>query len=92
MALERETALLIVSPDAATIADRVAVLTDLAGFALTAGPTQTIRDLYLDTADGLLAARRLALRVRAIGDDRWITLKGPARATSWGRVEWAELE
>jgi hypothetical protein len=90
--LEREVALLIVSPDAAAVADQVADLTAVAGFALTPGPTHEMHDLSLDTPGGLLAARRLSLRIRAIDTEQVVTLKGPARATPWGGVERLEME
>jgi inorganic triphosphatase YgiF len=44
------------------------------------GPARTVSelDVYLDTADGRLAAVRWACRLRAREGRRWISLKGPA--------------
>lgn len=52
------------------------------------GPAQTFDevDIYLDTADGRLAAARWACRLRDRGDGPYVSLKGPAAAVSAGGV------
>lgn len=52
-----------------------------------------MRDIHLDTPDGQLAARRLALRVRTAGGGaRRLALKGPSVALSGGGLARSELE
>jgi inorganic triphosphatase YgiF len=51
-----------------------------------------MRDLYLDTPDKALQAKRIALRIRELRGKHWITLKGPSQPTEGGGVERLEIE
>ena len=53
---------------------------------------QLLQDHYFDTSDGKLTAKKWGLRLRRIGTDLWITLKGPSKQTEWGGRERAETE
>lgn len=52
------------------------------------GPARTFDelDIYLDTADGRLAAARWACRLRDRGDGPYVSLKGPAAVVTAGGV------
>ena len=89
---EFEAALAITSPAPLAVAAQIAGLTTVAGYRLQPREPQTIRDLHLDTPEGALNSRRLALRLRTIAGAQWMTLKGPSRHTDWGGVERLEVE
>jgi inorganic triphosphatase YgiF len=89
---EVEAALAIASPSPGEVAGQIAGLASIGGITLIPAPPQQIRDVHVDTADRALAARQLSLRLRAIGAEEWVTLKGRSRDTSWGAVERPELE
>jgi len=91
--VERETALVIVSADPDRTVRRLAALRSLGEYALVPRGVERFRDTYLDTPDGELGARRIALRIRDfLGTDRTLTtLKTPGRR--FGTVsERGELE
>lgn len=54
------------------------------------GASRRLDNRYFDTADGHLAGKRYALRVRRIGRKHWLTLKGPAdpKRSPLARGEW----
>jgi inorganic triphosphatase YgiF len=89
---ESEASLLIDAADPTPVARAVAALSTCAGYALRPRPVETLHDVYVDRADGLLATHRLGLRVRVV-DERapLVTLKGPARARGH-RLERLEVE
>jgi inorganic triphosphatase YgiF len=89
---EREAKLVITAARPDTVADAIGALTRLGDRALVAGPTVTIRDVYLDTSGGALRARRDSLRVREQDGRAFLTLKGPAREVEPGVMERDELE
>lgn len=89
---ELEAALTISADDPGRVAGEVAALSSIAGYRLRPGAPQPIHDLYLDTPQRGLLARRIALRLRTIARDRFVTVKGPPRQTAWGAVERLELE
>lgn len=90
--LEIEAALIICSENPQVVASQIAGLTSIANYLLLPLDSETIHDLYFDTPDRVLQTPRLALRVREIGESRWITLKGRSQPTDWGGVERLEIE
>jgi inorganic triphosphatase YgiF len=72
---ETEMALVIRSPRAEQIADEIARLETLGRYRLTPPRWHRLRDVYFDTPDGTLTARRLALRIRAVAGKQFVTLK-----------------
>jgi inorganic triphosphatase YgiF len=89
---EIELALLICADDPPAVADRIAALTELAGYRLAPRPTLVLRDRYFDAPDRALAARGLGLRLRDDGEALWLTLKGPAQIGEAGAARRLELE
>ncbi|HET9328071.1 MAG TPA: CYTH domain-containing protein [Candidatus Eisenbacteria bacterium] len=74
--VEREAALMVVSASPEQVIRRLAALRHLGAFELRAKGVESIHDTYLDTPDGRLAAKRIALRTRMIKDGgSLITLK-----------------
>ena len=91
--VERELALVIVSAHPGDVARRIAAERRVAGYRLIPRGARAMRDIHLDTPDGQLAARRLALRVRTAGGAaRRLTLKGPSVALSGGGLARSERE
>lgn len=78
--LEREAALLVVSRAPDRTIRRLAALRHAGEFELRPRGAETIRDTYLDTPDGRLGAKRIALRTREEGGARVVTLKAPGRS------------
>jgi inorganic triphosphatase YgiF len=94
-ATETETTLLAAGPDPRGLFARLAAQPEIAGLSLHSLGTRRLEDRYLDTAEGALRERRIALRVRGTGGDpprRLVTVKGPARVHQDGRMERRELE
>jgi hypothetical protein len=89
---ETETTLVVVADTPEDVADAVAALTELDGFALLPAPDQSIRDRYFDTSEGVLAATGTGLRIRELDDRRLLTIKGPARPGAHGGVTRTEQE
>lgn len=90
--LEREATLLICSDRPETVYQEIASLTAVGAYKLVPGKSQLLEDHYFDTPDAKLSARKWGLRLRRIGTDLWITLKGPSKQTEWGGRERAEIE
>jgi inorganic triphosphatase YgiF len=90
--LEREATLLICSDRPETVYREIASLTAIGAYKLVPGKPQLLEDYYFDTPDGKLSARKWGLRLRWIGPNLWITLKGPSKQTEWGGRERAEIE
>lgn len=89
---ELEAALIVRSHTPRRVLGHVAALTSVAGYRLQPETPQPIHDTYFDTPQRMLAAQRVALRLRTIGALRLLTLKGPSRRTEWGAAERLELE
>jgi hypothetical protein len=89
---ETEATLLIAADAPERVADAVAALTELDGFALLPTPEQSIRDWYFDTPDGALAGARTGLRVRELDAQRLLTIKGAPRPGPHGTVTRDEQE
>jgi inorganic triphosphatase YgiF len=90
--LEREATLLICSDRPEIVYQEIASLTTIGEYKLIPGEPQLLQDHYFDTSDGKLSARKWGLRLRRIGTDLWITLKGPSKQTEWGGRERVETE
>jgi inorganic triphosphatase YgiF len=90
--LEREATLLICSDRPESVYQEIASLTAIGEYKVIPGAPQLLQDHYFDTPDGKLTAKKWGLRLRRIGKDLWITLKGPSKQTEWGGRERAEIE
>lgn len=77
---------------AAGVLRQIARLRRVGNYCLAPRPAQRIGDHYLDTPTGALAAKRLALRIRDIAHQQWLTLKGPAHVTAYHAIERLEIE
>ncbi|HET7519333.1 MAG TPA: CYTH domain-containing protein [Actinomycetes bacterium] len=78
---EVEGVLLVRAGDQDAAGERVAALEAVGRFDLRARPPQRIRDTYVDTGDGALAAARVAFRVRELDGRPLLTLKSePVRS------------
>jgi inorganic triphosphatase YgiF len=77
---ETEATLVIVSDSPEQVADAVAALDELGGYALVAPREEPIHDRYLDTPGRELSARDVALRIREVDGRPLLTIKGPATA------------
>jgi inorganic triphosphatase YgiF len=89
---ELEAKVIICSENPQLVAQDIARLISIADHQLLPQGPETIHDWYFDTLEGALHAQKLALRVREIGANRWITLKGPSQQTDWGGVRRLEIE
>lgn len=89
---EVEVALVVCAADPGSVADDVAALSDIAGYAMAPQPDQVIHDLYFDFDDGRLGDRGLAFRVRNIDGHDVLTVKGPGRRTNTGAKDRLEVE
>jgi inorganic triphosphatase YgiF len=74
-AREVEGVLLVWADDQEAAGRRVAGLEAVDRFELRPRPAQRIRDVYLDTGDGALAAAKVAFRVRELDGQPLLTLK-----------------
>ena len=72
---ELEGVLLACGDDPAAVRRRLASLQGLEGFQLLPRDPEQIRDVYLDTGDGALAAAKVAFRVRELDGQPLLTLK-----------------
>jgi inorganic triphosphatase YgiF len=90
--LECEATLLICSDRPETVYQEIASLTAIGEYKLIPGEPQLLQDHYFDTPDGKLMAKKWGLRLRWIGPNLWITLKGPSKQTEWGGRERTEIE
>jgi inorganic triphosphatase YgiF len=88
---EVEGVLLVQADDQEAAGRRVAVLETVGRFELRPRPPQHIRDVYVDTGDGALAAARCAFRVRELDGRPLLTLKAAAVRTGLA-AERLELE
>lgn len=90
--MEIEAKLLIVSRNAAKLADEIAGLRRLGRYLLIPRAVEGLRDTYWDVADGQLGEQRVALRLRQIDGRTLITLKGPSGEVAGGVAARMELE
>ena len=89
--LESEAALLVVSRSPERTIRRLGALRHAGKFELRPRGVETIRDTYLDTPDGRLGAKRIALRTRETERGTLVTLKATGRARG-GVSSRSELE
>ncbi len=90
---ELELVLMIRSQDPQAVVRKLSALQELAGYLLTPGPIKTMRDVYFDTSHGMLARKKMNLRVREVNGTRWITWKRSPGLLNWRkRNERQELE
>jgi len=73
------------------LAGKIARLTSIADYRLFPQDPQTIHDIYFDRQEGELQTKKLALRIREVGETHWIALKGPSQPTDVG-VRRLEIE
>ena len=78
---EVEGVLLVRADDQEAAGRRVAALEAVDRFDLRPRPPQRIRDVYVDTGDGALAAARVAFRVRELDGRPLLTLKSAPMRT-----------
>src|SRR5271157_661756 len=90
--LESEATLLICSDRPETVYQEIASLAAIGAYKLILGEPQLLQDHYFDTPDAKLRTKKWGLRLRRIGTDLWITLKGPSKQTEWGGRERVETE
>lgn len=89
--LEIEGALLVMDEDPASVADEIAALREAGGRELVPRPDQDIRDVYFDSAERQLSAKRIALRLREVDGTTFLTLKF-GRSRSLGVTSRTEIE
>lgn len=90
---EIESALVLSVARPAAAVRRMVELRSLGDYVLKPRADQRIDDDYLDTEDGRLSAKRIALRIRRLNGAPRLTLKGPTRRRSGpasGRLELEE--
>jgi inorganic triphosphatase YgiF len=88
---EIEAKLLITAQDPSAFLKRIARETSILNYQLIKYGRKHIRDIYLDTAAFALKNQRLALRLRKMNNDYFLTLKGKTKISDWG-VERLEVE
>lgn len=89
---EVEATLVIRSPRPERTARKIAGLESVAGRSLEPRSPLCVRDVYLDAPDGRMKAVGAALRLRHVGTDRRIAVKGPGRPLDGAGVDRLELE
>ncbi len=92
IAVEREATLVIVSDVPEVVYREIASLTAVGAYELLPEEPQILEDYYFDTPDGALKERKWGLRLRQIGTEIWIAIKGPSQTTLWGGRERREIE
>jgi inorganic triphosphatase YgiF len=93
--VETETTLLVVGSRPSELFEELASRREVAGRRVLSRRRRCLDDLYLDTPEGELAGREIALRLRRVGGEpgrTLITVKGPASVHPDGRMERRELE
>jgi len=90
--LEREATLIVCSDRPEVVCQEVARLTAIGPYKLVPGEQRLLEDQYFDTPDRKLTTKKWGLRLRRIGSNLWIALKGPAKETEWGGLERPEIE
>jgi hypothetical protein len=76
---EIEASLVICSDNSERIAKQIAQLDSIADHTLVSTGSKKIVDTYFDTSDRILEKRRVALRIREIDGNYWITVKGSSQ-------------
>jgi hypothetical protein len=89
---EREATLVVVSDRPKDLFSRIDGLTSIGPYKLLPSILLKIEDYYLETELKTLTTRRWALRLRNVGPETRIALKGPSTETDWGGVERVEID
>jgi uncharacterized protein YjbK len=89
---ETEATLVVVSERPEEVLAEIERLTSVGPYKL--GPSRMLKfeDRYFDTVDRALSKNKWALRLRNIGSETRIALKGPSLNKDWGAVERLEIE
>ncbi|HTY26309.1 MAG TPA: CYTH domain-containing protein [Desulfomonilaceae bacterium] len=90
--IETEATLIVASDNPESILSLVGGITSIGEYAVDPSGDFSINDYYFDTPAGDLAGLRWAFRIRRVGGETRITLKGPSRKIQWGGVERSEIE
>ncbi|MBN1348955.1 CYTH domain-containing protein [candidate division KSB1 bacterium] len=90
--IEREIKLLIRSDHPQFVADQIAALPALADFRLVPAGRRVLHDIYFGVSDSASTVERMALRVRRIDREWWLTLKGPSQPDDAGAMNRLEIE
>jgi len=90
--MEREATLIVCSDRPEAVYQEIASLTAIGPYKLVPGQQRLLEDQYFDTPDTKLTTKKWGMRLRRIGSNLWITLKGPAKETEWGGLERPEIE
>jgi hypothetical protein len=77
---ETEVTLAIRSDSPEEVIHELESLREICDYALVAKPTQRLRDQYFESPAGELESKGFALRLRTVGEDSLITLKGAPTA------------
>lgn len=91
-ATELETTFIVCSERPIEIAHQIAALDSISGFPLRRRQTKINHDIYWDTRENLLHKKNLSFRLRKVGQNQLLTIKGKAVTTEWGGVKRLEIE
>ena len=89
---EIEAALMICSDNARAVAQAVSALAEIAGYSLLTQGTDQLHVTHLDTPARTLNRKGFALRVRRLGAQNLLALKGESQMTDWGGTKRLEVE
>jgi len=89
---ESEITFVVCAEHPRKVLERIGRLTAIGGCRIERAGSLHIHDCYFDTAGRLLRRGHWALRIREIGSERIIALKGPESKTPWGGVKRIEFE
>lgn len=89
---ETELKLAICSDSPQSLCEEIGQLKSIAGYDLSVQRSIRLRDRYLDTTDGAFSNRRWAIRIRTIGSNHYIAMKGPAVTNKYGILDRPEIE
>jgi len=90
--IETEATLIVTSEDPERVLSLIREIATIGEYKVIGSDEFNINDYYFDTPAGNLAELRWAFRIRRVGGQTWITLKGPSRKIQWGGVERSEIE
>lgn len=90
--IETEISLLIKTANPHEITKTLQAFRELGEYRLYHPNTLRIHDIYIDTQQDSLRAKRFALRIRETETNRFLTLKGPPKRIQSGAVERLEIE
>ncbi|MDR7544495.1 MAG: CYTH domain-containing protein [Armatimonadota bacterium] len=90
--LETEFSLTIAAADPEATSLAVVSLARLGPYRLQPGPLLLLRDLYFDTPEEALRAAHVTLRIRSVGGELWVALKGDEERLPGAGVRRLEIE